>query len=192
MNVNVYNSVIIAPCKCGTRFLDSICNSVEYTSERDIFKNVKWKGFAGYIIYREPYDWMVSALHTEIVNRKEHEGIGDILERFLREGGTTHYSDTIFKQMWEWLSTNRKCKGIPLSQLSKLLRTLGIESSEAWKNEDWSFLHVGHAWISKEDIVKEIQRDYPIEWEWLNAIVKDEKVYWNRIVNWEWKEIKLL
>jgi hypothetical protein len=121
----------------------------------------------------------------------EEESVEDILERFLRDGGTTHYCDTMFKRMWEWLSMNRKCKGIPLSQLSKLLRTLGIET-EKWNEKDWDFHHLDDKWISKEDMSKGIERDYPIEWEWLNAAVKDEEVYWNRIVNREWKEIKLI
>ena len=191
MNVKVYDSGIIAPCKCGTRFLDSVCNLVEDTSEGDIFGKPQWKGFAGWIIYREPFEWMVSALHTEILNRMEGEIVEDILERFLRDGGTTHYCDTTLKRMWEWLSMNRKCKGIPLSQLSKLLRTLGIET-EKWNEKYWDFHHLDDKWMSKEDMIKGIERDYPIEWEWLNAAVKDEEVYWNRIVNREWKEIKLI
>lgn len=192
VNVKVYDIGIIAPCKCGTRFLDSVCTLTHDISETSIFKNREWKGFAGWIIYREPYEWMVSALHTEILNRKEWEGVEDILERFLREGGTTHYSDTTFKRMWEWLSMNRKCKGVPLSQLSKLLRTLGVEASEVWREMDWEFRHLDKKWMSKEDVVRMIQKGYPIEWEWLLTCVKDEEVYWNRIVNGEWKEIKLI
>ena len=191
MNVKVYDSGIIAPCKCGTRFLDSVCNLVEDTSEGDIFGKPQWKGFAGYIIYREPFEWMVSALHTEILNRMEGESVEDILERFLREDGTTHYHDTTLKRMWEWLSMNRKCKAVPLYQLSKLLRTMGIVIQRSVQ-EDWEFRHLNDKWVSKEDVVKGIQRDYPIEWEWLNAAVKNEEVYWNRIVNGEWKEIKLI
>ena len=190
MNVKVYDCGIIAPCKCGTRFLDSTCNLIKDTSEGDIFRNREWKEFRGYIIYREPYEWLTSALHTEIVNRKEGESIGDILDRFLREGGTTHWTDTIFKRMWEYLSKNKKCKGVPLNQLSKLLRTLNIET-EKWNPSDWNFNHLKN-WVSIEQLVEELQMNHPIEWEWLMECVKDEENYYNKIVNGEWKEIKLI
>jgi hypothetical protein len=47
-------------------------------------------------------------------------------------------------------------------------------------------------WIPKETILKDIQRDYEIEWEWLMSCVEEEEIYYNKIVNNEFEEFKLI
>lgn len=191
MNVKVYGEKIIAPCKCGTRYLDKIFPTYENTSELDIYRHHKWKGFNGYFIYRPPMEWLESALHTEIINRGEGETIDDILDRFLHPYGTTHWADKTFQRGWDWLSRNRKVKPIPLSQLSTLLKKLGYTIPPYDKTE-FEFHHLGKNWLSKETVLKDIQRDYEMEWEWLTSCIEEEKIYYNKIVNGEWKDIKLI
>lgn len=192
MNVKVYDNRIIAPCKCGTRYLDKIWDEWEDTSELTIFVDEKkWKSFSGYFIYRPPMEWFVSALHTEIINRKDTESVDDILDRFLSPKGTTHWADKTLKGMWELISSNRRIKPIPLSQLSVLVRKLGITPPK-YDAKEYDFHYLEERWIPKETIIKDIERDYPIEWEWLMSCIEEEEVYYNKIANNEWKEINII
>lgn len=191
MNVKVYGGKVIAPCKCGTRYLDKIWRDYENTSERDIFTKSKWKYFEGYWIYRPPMEHLISALHTEIIDRRDDESVDDILDRFLSPKGTTHWSDGLYRGMWEFISRNRKVKPIPLSQLTTLVKKIGWEVPK-YDSKDYDFKHLGDKWLSKETVIKDIQRDYEIEWEWLSSCIDEEEKYWNKMVNGEWKENILL
>ena len=191
MNLKVYDNKIIAPCKCGTRYLDKIWREYEDSSELTIFGNSKWKKFEGYYIFRPPMEHLVSALHTEILGREDYESVDDIIDRFLSKKGTTHWSGNMYKGLWEYCSYNKKVKPIPLSQLTKLVKSLGIEPPK-YDKTDYEFRHLDTKWVSKETIVKDIQRDYEIEWEWLTKLVEDDEIYYEKIVNGEWKTFNLL
>lgn len=190
MNVKVYGGKIIAPCKCGTRYLDKIWDEYENTSEMYIFELPKWKGFNGYWIHRPPMEHLISALHTEIIDRRDDESIDDIIDGFLSKKGTTHWSDGLYKGLWEFISYNRKVKPIPLSQLTKLVRSLGIEPPH-YDSKEYEFNHIDR-WVSKETVIKDIQRDYEVEWEWLTSCIEEEEKYYEMILNGEWKEMKFI
>lgn len=191
MNVKVYGNKIIAPCKCGTRYLDKLWDTYEDSSELTIYTEARWRYFNGYFIYRHPKEWLESALHTEILGRMDTESIDDIINHFLSPKGTTHWADKTFKGMWEFLSLNRKVKAIPLTQLTKLVRTLGFEPPK-YAKEDYDFHYLDKVWIPKETVLKDIQRDYEIEWEWLMSCIEEEEIYYNKIVNNEFEEYKLI
>jgi hypothetical protein len=191
MNVKVYGNKIIAPCKCGTRYLDKIWNVYEDISEMTIFRNPKWKRFEGYYIYRPPMEHLVSALHTEIITREDWQSVDDIIDLFLRPIGTTHWSPYMYKGLWEYISANKRVKGIPLSQLTTLVKKLGMDAPK-WDKSEYEFRHLDDKWLSKETVLKDIQRDYEIEWEWLVSCVEEDGVYYDKIVNCEWKVSKLL
>jgi hypothetical protein len=68
---------------------------------------------------------------------------------------------------------------------------LGLETPKYDKG-DYDFKYLNDKWISKETVLKDIERDYEIEWEWLMSCVEEEELYYNKIVNGEWEEIKLI
>lgn len=169
---------IIAPLKCGTRWLEEWTNPIDiqtYGKIEELIPTPKT-----YWVYRSPDEHLISALHTEIranVNingLSQQSSIESVVESFLRGEGA-HWSPTLFADMYP-IHKRIKFKLIPLSNLSTLF-SLELKYSPDWYYDvsKWD----------KDDIMDMIGKNtlYTLlrtintEIEWLNTINRDMKKF---------------
>jgi len=186
MNYKLYDDIICAPVKHGTRFLDKIfptcidCHAStiynEYLDEQT--KKPTW------FIYRDPMEHLVSALHTEIINKKRSNlSIKEVVDNFVSKKGTVHWGKNILKNLYfVW---NKGCKNglniVELKELSNLLIELGYRVPE-FDYQEYQFNHL-KSWISKEDVVLLMRTDFSKEWEYLMSIVESENDFYYKLNN---------
>jgi hypothetical protein len=180
MGYKLYDNTIIAPLKCGTRYLDKIFDDSkkEELNMYTIFDLSKFRSSKYYFLYREPYEWLVTALHTEIVNGRIDD-IGSIIELFTNPFGSTHWRPNILKNLYlRFMSNNphQSINAINLINLTECLRNIGYTPPTFDANE-YKFYHLKH-WVSKEDIIDIIKKDYPNEWDYLMDCIKSEQHYY--------------
>jgi hypothetical protein len=186
MNLKIYDNKIAAPVKHGTRFLDKIFSTYVDAHIETIYQLYTYyrKREPIWIVYRDPMEHLVSALHTEILNRKSSNlTIADVISNFVRKEGTTHWEKHVLKELYYvW---NKRCNEsfniVELKKLSNLLIQLGYEVPE-YDYEEFQFHHL-KGWVSKEDIVSMVQADFPKEWEYLMSIVESENEFYYKLNN---------
>lgn len=166
---------IIAPLKCGTRWLEEKTNPIKIEELsttykiQNITKNTYW-------VYRVGREHLVTALRTEIRNDMEFfEDNTDLIVDGFIKGIGTHWSPTLFKYMYSYW--NRiEFNVVELKHLSNLF--VGVEYDS--KNYDMNYyLKTKH---TKEDIIELVgstkmnelyelsDRDY----KWLTKILNKE------------------
>ena len=186
MNYKLYDDTICAPVKHGTRFLDKIfptCVNCHASTIYNEFLGIRTQK-PTWFIYRDPMEHLVSALHTEIINKKRSNlNLIEVVDKFVSEKGATHWDKNILKNLYfVW---NRGCKNglkvVDLKELSNLLIELGYKVPE-FDYEEYQFHHL-KSWISKEDVVLMIQTDFPKEWEYLMSIVESENDFYYKLNN---------
>jgi hypothetical protein len=127
---------------------------------------------------------LVSALHTEILNRKvSNLTIAEVISNFVRKEGTSHWEKNVLKELynvWNRVS-NESFNIVELKELSNLLIQLGYQVPE-YDYEEFQF-HYLRGWVSKEDIVLMVQSDFPNEWEYLMSIVERENKFYYKLNN---------
>jgi hypothetical protein len=185
MNYKLFNDdSILAPLKCGTRYLEKIFGepSSQISSHaiggKLFIKNLQT------IVVRQPFEHLSSALHTEIINKKRSNlSIKEVVDNFVSKKGTTHWDKNILKNLYfVW---KRGCKNglnvVELKELSNLLNELGYKVPE-FDYEEYQFHHL-KSWISKEDVVLLMRTDFSKEWEYLMSIVKSENDFYFKLNN---------
>jgi len=144
---------IIAPLKCGTRWLENETNPIkieEFWYFEDYAKFDKMINITKdtYWVYREGREHLVSALRTEIRNALEFgvDDVDSIISSFLN-GNAVHWSPILFTYMysyWNRITFNV----IELNDLSNLF--VGVKYNS--KNYDMSeYIKTKH---TKEDIIE--------------------------------------
>jgi hypothetical protein len=186
MNYKLYDDTICAPVKHGTRFLDKI-----FPTYVDCHASTIYNGYLGeqtkkpiWFIYRDPMEHLVSALHTEIINKNvSNFTTPDVISHFVCEGCTTHWDKNILKELYNtWDKVHKNGFNIvELKELSNLLIDLGYNVPE-YDYKEYQFHHM-RSWISKEDVVLMVQTDFPKEWEYLMSIVESENDFYYKLNN---------
>lgn len=181
MQLKIYDNKILAPLKHGTRFLDKIFQSYKECPIIDLYK---WKEMDVWFIYRNPEEHLISALHTEIINRDaSNMSVSDVIKGFVGEKGTTHWNKDILQRLSMYWSTadKDKFKVVELNHLSDLLIELGYEVPK-YNPIEYEFNHI-EGWVTKQDIALMVERDFPKEWEYLMDVVKSEMEYYYKLNN---------
>jgi hypothetical protein len=138
---------IIAPLKCGTRWLEEKTNPIKieelYTTNKiqNITKDTYW-------VYRVGREHLVTALRTEIRTAIEFrkENTNSIIDGFINGIGT-HWSPELFKYMysyWNRIDFNV----IELNHLSNLF--IGVE----YDSKNYDMHHYTKTKHTKEDIIE--------------------------------------
>ena len=142
---------IIAPLKCGTRWLEEKTNPIKMEEFNTI--NLMSNPITGvtnetYWIYRDSKDHLVSALRTEIRDAIEFrkENTDSIIDEFIKGKGI-HWSPELYRCMYSyWNSVELNL--IHLKNLSNLF--IGIE----YDSKNYDMHHYDKTKHTKEDIVK--------------------------------------
>ena len=123
---------IIAPCKCGTRWLERKTNPINIIGylHTDFIQNINAQT---YWVYRNGNEHLLSALKTEIrgsIDGAINDTLQDIISNFLKGGFTsTHWSADMYKQMYiHWKKV--KFNLINLNNLSDLFENIDYNYSD--------------------------------------------------------------
>lgn len=184
MMVFSFDDKIIAPLKCGTRYLRSLdLTYVPIYLNSDDWKRAyenKWE----LIVLRDPIDHLKSALKTEILNMLnghdlwEGMTIEKILDRFLEEDGCDHWSGNLYRNIYElWAHQNCSPKIIHLDDLSYFTSIKNINIPFIKEKYDFSNFKIS---MGKEEILDMIKEDYPSHFNRLiEQMENDSKYYAN-------------
>jgi len=173
---------IIAPLKCGTRWLENETNptSIEELSTiykiENITKDTYW-------VYRVGREHLESALKTEIRTAIEFDGgdIDTIINSFLN-GTVTHWSPILFNYMYNhW---NRiEFKVIELTYLSNLFTDIPYDPN----NYNMNYYH--NSTDTTSTIIEMVNTDSLNK---LYSMIENDKPYLTKMLNGERIPIKLI
>jgi hypothetical protein len=200
MVLNFYkNNTILAPVKCGTRYLKEC-----FGDESDIIPLHRLKGGLHHktlntIIIRSPYEHLESALHTELLPIFA-EGINtDKIESMLKtfdvnwnypEGGT-HWSSTLYEKLYfYWGKNSKKIKIIELKELSNYLNTIQAELP-IYNPQKYNFNHYDN-WYSKDDIILYVKENYKIVWNNLMKQIEISNNWYQLLITENPMDVKLI
>lgn len=181
------DNTILAPLKCGTRYLietfgEESSTTVTSSLNRSLYhKNVK------VIVVRPPYEHLESALHTELIklfqdrqNPNETE-ILNVLEGFKSiphlSDGTTHWSYHIYEQMyWYWRRNQKYIKVIELKDLTIYLKTVKKKLPK-YDADNYTFKYYSY-WCPKKDMMLFVKENYKSIWnDLMEQVVISNKWY---------------
>jgi hypothetical protein len=205
MTIRSYkNDTIIAPLKCGTRFLDEIFGENE---DGYILSTLKKNLFASKeqtIIVRSPMEHLTSALHTEIINAHNNTDrdidtpvdILSIIDTFVYKGPhqthqNAHWHRDLYETIyWYWRRNRKNVKIVDLKNLSTHLTSIGIEIPEH-KKEDYNFSNF-QFYCGVDELILYVQSAYPDEWRNLFNQIENATIFYNHLMNEEVIPIKLV
>jgi len=199
MTLNVFNKQILTPPKCGSRFLDEIYGvDREYVDLFDIIKvpltsNVKW------IVLRNPSDLLISALHTEFIERWNKEGkslLGGwskedkslkekkLLDDIIKINSNSHWHHQLFKYLYLFgVSLPTPPTIVMLDDLNDFLtKEMGIEKLPIFDETKYNFSN-DSIWLSKSELKLYLSKTYPKQWVEINTLLKTDELFWYQIQN---------
>jgi len=178
MGFQLFDNRILAPLKCGTRYLSKAYTFVHFNYyEVTDFSNIK------YLIIRKPYELLKSALHTEFILYKEMYGFEIDFDNFLDElmlkNYCTHWEYYMYEQMyWIYFKSNKKIKVIHLSNLTDFMKQEGYNMKYRKSNYDF---HNYKNWINKDEFFNKLLKEFPTQMEILLEKVNIQTLFYNRI-----------
>ena len=173
----------MSPAKCGSRFLDSIWDNKKRLLPQELLKELPK---VDYIVIRNPYEHLISALHTDLLHvwNKQWEGQTekDIIRGYSTEEGGSHYWMYLYKTIYEyWEVTNKSAKIIPLHQLNNLIDDMGIEYS--YEEDSYNWQGYFEIYKSKSDVIKYVIDTYPKEYELMMNGALLEQQYYHKFID---------
>lgn len=178
------NYTILAPLKCGTRWLADYTNPLAWTRlgcHTEVNQQKYDNGKLTYFIYREPEEHFITAFHTEVLtyareNMLEELVLGPVVNTF-----KTNYAEHWSTNMWEVMyndiiKTRNKFEFVKLKNLSKL-----FEDRYPYNRTEFDFLN-NKLHLTKKELLNKLKKEYPNEWIFFNGIIKKETVWMNKTI----------
>jgi hypothetical protein len=169
-----HNGTILTPHKCGTKYLNEIFKKSKKENVipfNDIFSmDFKW------LIVRDPYEHLLSAITTVYNNRESVRDLNEILNNFINSLDV-HWNNTFYKDMLSH-SLNHSFTLVELSNLTDFVE------HELIINPLPPFLKrygTNIIYMSKDNLIDKIKLEYPSEWEILMGLVESEKNYYKML-----------
>lgn len=183
MDIKVYNNTIMAPLKCGTRYLDKV-----WGPDKQIeLKHYEYLKFpkVRYIIIRDPMSHLITALHTEtlaFINMfGKKDNFYNQLNEFLSLDGAEHWSVPFYEYLYYYRNKyGNDIEVIKLENLTNLLKKLGHDVK--YVPEEYHFKEC-KKWWSKETLFEMLKTMYPDEIEVLTNKVKTQDIYYEKLLN---------
>ena len=187
MGFQLFDNRILAPLKCGTRYLSKAYTFVDFNYyEVTDFSNIE------YLIIREPYELLKSALHTEFILHKELYGfeihLSNYLDKLILENYSTHWTYSMYEEIyWMYFKSNKKIKVIHLSNLTDFMKQNGYNMKYLQYNYNF---HIYKNWINKDDFFNKLLKEFPTQMEILLEKVNIQTLFYNRITKHTIQKIK--
>ena len=191
MTVYCFDNKIMAPLKCGTRYLRGLDLHQDHIhmTENDWARacKIQWE----LIVLRTPIGQLKSALKTEILNMLNGHhlwaglGVKEILDRFIDENGCDHWSGNMYKKIYElWTFQNMNPKIIHLHDLSYFLSMEGINYPFIKEKYDFSNFKITK---SQDEIFEMVKVDYPSHFKKLIELLDNDSLHY---MNFKFEKIK--
>ena len=205
MTIKTYNNeTILAPLKCGTRFMDEIFKAKDTGYNINELKRTLVLPKIQAIIIRPPLEHIVSALHTEIINAHNNTEINPdepvdilaILDSFLWKSPhqtiqNTHWHRDLYETLyWLWRRNRNNIKIVNLKDLSTYLKSIGIKPPKH-KKKDYNFSNLKN-YCDVDEMVMFITNAYPDEWKNILRQIEHANVFYNYLMDGEVIPIKFV
>lgn len=174
MDIKIFDNRILAPSKCGTRYLRKV-----YTDSRfDI--NVQGVDNITHIIIRNPYEHFESAIHTEYLNYTNTPiDINHIILGASSKDGIGHWHPNTYQFLHSIFIKNSKIQIVELSNLSSFLKSEGHLVDYVKSEYDWSNLD---EWKSKDEIIMQLKLEFEDQFKIINQKLKTEFKYYTKLL----------
>jgi hypothetical protein len=180
MVIRIYNNTIIAPAKCGTRYLNKIWKYTE-------FKHMQYLKFpkVKYIVLREPISHLITAIHTETIEFINKYGKSNDyyhqLSNFIRPSAVNHWCVPFYEYLYYYRNKyGNDVQIVKLENLTELLKNLGYNIE--YIPEEYHFKKYKN-WMPKEELFQMLKDMYPTEINWLIDKVEIQNIYYNKLIN---------
>ena len=182
MVIKIYNDTILAPVKCGSRYLDKI-----WQDKRISFGHQRYLTFpkVDYIVIREPMSHLISALHTETLEwinvYTDKNDFYHQLKDFISDDGATHWCFPFYEYLYYYRNKyGNDIEVVKLENLTKLLKKLGHDIQ--YTSEEYHFKKY-KKWWPKEELFQMLKDMYPNEINLLIDKIKIQTKYYNKLIN---------
>lgn len=165
------NGTILTPHKCGTKYLNKVFN---VSGQRNVIRlkdlhqfNFKW------LIVRDPYEHLLSALTTVYNSRHDTLTLDELLDR-LMNGLDPHWIPDFYKVILSY-SSDHSLTLVKLSDLSSFVENeLKLVAPPMLNRYGTQIIY-----LSKEKLIDKIKTEYPSEWNTLMGLVDAERIYYD-------------
>lgn len=191
------NEGILAPLKCGTRFLDKVFG-IDAEERRSSFINqsvVKRRLFfpkLHTLIVRPPREHIYSALHTDILTAINNEGETDLdIESILKSYTTNgkveelgHWDSGVYETLyWMWRRNRGGVEVVELKDLSNHLTDLGFDVPP-YNPKDYGFnWYRNHCSVG--ELILFIKENYDGEWRDIETQIEKADVFYDYLIRGE-------
>jgi hypothetical protein len=198
---------ILAPLKCGTRYLDAVFNLTDAQRQQFGITQSEIKSTLFFpnihtLIVRPPKEHLYSALHTDILTTMNNEDfalpirktdINSLMHSYTKriDWCTGHWHPKIYETLyWMWRRNKERIKVVELRNLSNHLTDLGFELP-LYKKEDYQFLYLKN-YCSIDEMMLFLKTNYPMEWENIEIQIEKSNVFYEYLINGEMVDIQLI
>lgn len=198
-----YNETILAPLKCGTRFMDKVFPNGTGGYEIKELKRTLFFPKLKTIIIRPPMEHIHSAIHTEIINAYNNTEVNPdnpvdikgIIDTFVYNGPhqsqNTHWHRDLYETLyWTWRRNKNNIKIIELNNLSSYLKSIGIKIPKH-KKEDYNFSNFKN-YCEVDELMMFIMNAYPNEYKNMLSQIENATIFYNHLINKEVIPIKFI
>lgn len=177
MDIKLFDNRILAPSKCGTRFLRKVYSDRRFDINSDNIANIT------HIVIRNPYEHFESAIHTEYLNYKNSNttinNINHIMSGAITSNGIGHWHPQLYRFLYSIFNKNKSIKVIDLNELSSFLESQGYDIPYEKSEYDWSSFPI---WESKEEVLGNLKVEFPNEFKIIEDRLKIEHTYYDNLV----------
>jgi hypothetical protein len=180
MVFHLFNDKILTTPKCGTRYLRQKWKTEIFNYNEDVnFSNIK------FMIVREPFEHLKTALHTEFYNHEDIYGypinLKVYLDKLILKKNIVHWSYDMYEIMyWIYIKSYKRIKVIHLSSLTDFIKEEGYDIK--YIPSDYTFNDYKD-WISKDDFFNKLIKDFPTQMQILLKQSDEQTIFYNKIIN---------
>lgn len=204
MVIEIFNENIAVPAKCGTRYFSKCVKSperptdyMEHTTsclpqqsevklpngEPFPFEDIDlWKKVE-YLVVRDPYEHLKTALHTELITLyKDYNKFEFVIKEFVSWGGNAHWHPYFYRRLYY----AHKNYGIPrfkiihMEEITDFVKSLGYDIE--YNKEEYNFNDKPN-WKSKDEICELVKNTFPNEWKQMMDFISNDMEYYHYIIN---------
>ena len=173
----------MSPAKCGSRFLDSIWDTKQRFIPQQLLTELPK---TDYIVIRNPYEHLVTALHTDLLHiwngQWEGQTEESIINGYSTDEGGSHYWLKLYKTLYEyWEATNKTAKIILLHQLNDFIDKKGIEYS--YEEDSYNWKGYFEIYKSKGEVMEYVIKKYPTEYGIMMKGILEEQQYYHNFLD---------
>ena len=189
MNINIFKKVFLVPPKCGSRFFEEHFENREHIPLFKL-KDSKFIDEIKFIVLREPFEHMISAIHTEFINfwnngdKRGNLTEKDVMNFIINYDEHAHWHPHLFLELYLFILKFKKPPTIiMLNDLNDFVKNkLNKTYSTGFTKTKYDFSEK-KTYISKDDLWDiYIKKNYPKEWEMFSKLVERDMFFYNKLI----------